>query len=143
MKNSLPNSKEIPAGQFPRRVARNSKIRAMVPRQIKSLRRWLLSEKITYDQARRRLLNRFGISLSVVTICRFWYTFCQPAKSPRRETPSNVFLDVVLQSTKPIRVRILETRARLRFKIGTQRQRGLNKKPTFTINPTGAVTSKT
>jgi hypothetical protein len=45
------------------------------------------------------------------------------------------FLNVAVQSTKPVRVRVLETKSRLRFKVGTQRQLALAKKPSFTIKP--------
>ena len=123
-------------------MARTSKIRALTDRQIKQLRRWLLLDKLTYAQARVQLLERFGVSLSIGTMCRFWKQYCLPIAPPARERHPAVFLDVVLQSSKPIRVRVMETKARLRFKVGTQRQLALVKKPTFTIHPTGADTPK-
>ena len=126
----------------PRNIARTSKIRALTDRQIKQLRRWLLLDKLTYAQARVQLLERFGVSLSIGTMCRFWKQYCLPIAPPAHERHPAVFLDVVLQSSKPIRVRVLETKSRLRFKVGTQRQRALIKEPSFTINPTGADTPK-
>ena len=123
-------------------MARTSKIRALTDRQIKQLRRWLLLDKLTYAQARVHLRERFGLDFSSGTLCHFWQQYCVPIAPPARERHPAVFLDVVLQSSKPIRVRVMETKSRLRFKVGTQRQRALIKEPTFTIHPTGADTPK-
>ena len=110
----------------PRIEARKkSKLRALTLTQVKSLRRWLIRDKRTYDQARAKLREQFGISLSTGTICRFWYTYCQPAAPPTHDRRPRVFLDVFLQSSRPIRVRILENNSRLSFKVGRMRTRGL------------------
>jgi hypothetical protein len=126
----------------PRISARNSKLRALTPCQIKSLRQWLILDRLTYDQTRAKLRERFGVSLSTGTLSRFWNTYCQNIVPPRPSRRLPVLLDVTLQSTKPIRVIVRETKARLRFKVGTQRQLGLSKRPTFTVNPTGGDKSK-
>lgn len=122
----------------PRNIARSSKIHAMTRQQIRELRRWLLVEKLTYAQARVRLRERFGLDLGSTTLCNFWYQRCLRIAPPPRERKPAVFLDVVIQSIKPVRVRVLETRSRLRFKVGTQRQLALFKKQILTINPPGA-----
>jgi hypothetical protein len=117
--------------------ARNSKLRALTPPQIKSLRRWLITDGLTYDQARTKLRERFGVSLSPGTICRFWYTRCLSTMPPTHDRKPPVLLDVVLQSSQPIRVTVKETRVRLRFKVGTMRQIRLSKRPTFTVSSAG------
>jgi hypothetical protein len=127
----------------PRIEARKpSKLRALTPTQVKSLRRWLIRDRLTYDQARAKLRERFGVSLSIGTICRFWYLYCQDVKPPMHEWKPRCFLDVILQSARPIRVRILENNSRLSFKVGRMRTRGLNKKPSFIIGPIAGQKSK-
>ena len=126
----------------PRIEARESKLRALTLTQIKSLRRWLTRGRLTYGQARTKLRKRFGVSLSTGTMCRFWYTYCQPAAPPMHDRQPRVFLDAILQSARPIRVRILENNSRLSFKVGRVRTRGLNKKPSFIIGPAAGHKSK-
>jgi hypothetical protein len=127
----------------PRIEARKkSKLRALTPTQVKWLRRWLIRDKLTYDQARAKLREQFGISLSTGTMSRFWCTYCQPAAPPTHDRQPRVFLDVILQSTRPIRVRILENNSRLSFKVGRMRTRGLNKKRSLIIGPTAGHKSK-
>ena len=116
----------------PRTEARkNSKLRALTPRQRQTLKLWLIRDKLTYDQARAKMVERFSVSLSSGTLNHFWNDYCRPAAPPPHNRHRPVLLDVIIQSTRPIRVRVLETKARLRFKVGTQRQRGLDKKTDF------------
>ena len=78
---------------------------------VRALKRWLLRDKITYEQARARLLKQFGISVSMSRICAFWQRNCQRVtKLPASQNP--VLLDVVLQASKPVRVQILQSRVR-------------------------------
>jgi hypothetical protein len=102
----------------------------------------LIRDKLTYDQARAKLREQFGVTLSTGTLCRFWYTYCQAAAPPTHDRQPRVFLDVILQSIRPIRVRVLENKSRLSFKVGRMRTRGLNKKPDFIIVPTAGHKSK-
>jgi len=127
--------------ESPRTAARQSKLRALKPQQRRALKNWLLRDKLTYEQARVRLFEQFGVTISTRTISKFWSTLFRH-RAPARDRRSPLLLDVILRSIKPIRVTVLETRARLRFKIGTQRQRSLLQRPTFTINPDRVIKSK-
>jgi hypothetical protein len=130
--------RKTPKGKIPmaspRIVARTSKVRALTSKQTKTLRHWLLVEKLTYAQAQARLFHQFGISLSSGTLSRFWNTQCQAAAPERQQHGPRVLLDVIIRSSRAVRVTVLESNARLRFKVGTQRRRGAEHK-TFTINP--------
>jgi hypothetical protein len=126
----------------PRIDARKSKLRALTPTQVKSLRRWLIRDRLTYDQARAKLLEQFGVSFSTGTVFRFWYSYCQDVKPSPPDRRPRVFLDVILHSTRPVHLVIKENNSRLRFKVGRMRTRGLNKMPTFTIGPTARTNPK-
>ena len=115
----------------PRLVARNSKLRALTPHQRRSLRQWLLRERLTYAEARARLRKKFGVVLSQGTLSRFWNLYCGPRRPSNRNLRPAVLLDVILRSTQPIRVTVLQNNARLFFKVGRQRKRGLDKKADF------------
>lgn len=132
----------ISKNSSPRIIARKSKLRALTPTQVNALRRWLIVDQLTYDQTRVRLRERFSISLSTGTLSRFWNTYCLPAAPPPHDRRPHVFLDVVLHSTRPVRLLINENNSRLRFKVGRMRQRGLNKKTTFTIDSAGVHKGK-
>ncbi len=101
-----------------------------------ALKRWLVVEKLSYAKVRALFLSRFGETISDGTLSRFWHQQCRPTPPPKTDQPS-VLLDVILQSCRPIRVRVLQNSARLLFKVGRQRQLGLNKKSVFTIGPSG------
>ena len=118
-----------------RTEARSSKLRSLKPSQIAALKTWLIVEKLTYAQAGARLRERFGVSLALGTLSRFWYTYCQTTRPPRPDRKTPIQLDVLIQSAGPFRVIVRETKVRLRFKAGTMIKRGLNKKHTFFIGP--------
>ena len=103
-----------------RKPSQHNKLRALTPHQRRTLRRWLVVENLPYPKARARLLDKFGIQMSAGTLWRFWDQYC--AKREPAAPRSGPLLDITIQSVRPVRVRILECRARVRFKVGTQKQ---------------------
>jgi len=85
----------------PRTEARHGKINALTPKQRQSLVRWLTTDKVAYAVAQARMLKEFKISISTNTLCRFWQRHCAP---PLLLPAQDVLLDVVIQSTAPVRL---------------------------------------
>ena len=98
--NNLPASKS-PRRQF-RTEALASKFRALSDEQRASLVSWLGTEKVTLAVASERLLTQFHVSLSISAVSRFWQRHCRP--QPTAPASSDVLLDVVIQSARPVRV---------------------------------------
>ncbi|MEI8288672.1 MAG: hypothetical protein WCH99_04320 [Verrucomicrobiota bacterium] len=86
----------------PRTDARKSKLRALTEVQKQSLLRWLNKDKVTYHEARKRLLKEFGVSLSINSIFVFWHQHNAPI-SPASPSP-DVLVEFVIHSAQPVRV---------------------------------------
>jgi len=85
-----------------------------------ALRRWLFQEKVSYATAQARLQQRFGLKSNSGSLCAWWQResarrLAARCPSARQIPPNPVLLDVVLQSTRPVRLRILQNHTRLRF----------------------------
>ena len=61
-----------------RTAARKSKLAALTAGQSQALLRWLNQDKVTYAVAREKLLNKFGVSLSIWAISTFWHRHNAP-----------------------------------------------------------------
>jgi hypothetical protein len=127
-------SRIVPTGRY-RTVAIASKVKSFSRCQRAALKRWLFRDQLSYARVQELFRGHFGASISVGTLSRFWHQHCIPTPPPKTSQPS-VLLDVILQSRRPIRVRILKNDARLSFKAGRQRQRGLDKKAECVVGAT-------
>ena len=57
----------------------NSPFDRLSERQEASVVNWFLCDpKLTYDSARRRLKARFGIKVSIQSVCSFWHRAVSP-----------------------------------------------------------------
>jgi hypothetical protein len=87
----------------PRIAARKSKIRDLTPDQRSELERLLYNDGAKYAAVRARMLAKFGVSLGISTICRFWSQNNAP-RPPKTAVPApDSQLDVVIR-TAPVRV---------------------------------------
>lgn len=82
-----------------RTEARKSKIGALPPEQRRALVKWLVEDKVTYAEASARLRQQFQASISIDSIFHFWHRHCAPPL-----VHSDILLDVVIESTAPVRL---------------------------------------
>jgi len=100
----------------PCRNVRKSKLPSLPPPQLAALNKWLFKDGITYDQIKIRLWEKYGVKISRPSIGTFWKRHCRPAtRAHIEENP--VLLDVILRTTRPIRLTILRNQLNLITKI--------------------------
>jgi hypothetical protein len=98
------------------RNVRKSKLKSLPPHQLAALNKWLFKDELTYDQTKSRLWEEFGVKISGPSICTFWQRHRQLAiRAHTEENP--VLLDVILRTTRPIRLTILRNQLNLITKI--------------------------
>lgn len=91
-----------------RRRWMQSKLDQLPPRQKSVLKSWLIKEGVTYREVQKRLLESFGVPISPAALCRFWQREClSPAAAKKIEKSPDVLLDVILESRRPVRLKIL------------------------------------
>ena len=73
----------------------------MSDEQNKCLLRWLNEDKVTYKEARKRLVDKFGLSLCINTISRFYHRHNDPLPTSD-VVQSPILLDVVFRSARPV-----------------------------------------
>lgn len=99
----------------PRNV-RKSKLKSLPPHQLAALNKWLFKDELTYDQIKIRLWEKYGVKISRPSIGTFWKRHCRPATRAHTEIDP-VLLDVILRTTRPIRLTILSNQLNLITKI--------------------------
>ena len=116
--NTVGKSRVMYCNSGIRRRGLLSKLEQLPPNQKSSLKNWLIKEGLTYHQANSRLLELFGVTSNISAICHFWQRECQPkAKAEQIKKLPNVLLDVILESSRPIRLKILRKQFQLHTKI--------------------------
>jgi hypothetical protein len=98
-----------------RMVANRSKLRELTPAQSAALKRWLLKDGISYQAARARMVKKFGIALSPATLSRLWSRLVRPGKPASVSSRQPIF-ELEIESAAPVRVRVLASQARLKFR---------------------------
>jgi hypothetical protein len=100
----------------PRNI-RKSKLDRLPPRQLAALKRWLFKDGLTYSRIVARLFDEFGVKTNVGSICRFWQKHSAAPTAAQMVAQAaednKILLDVVLQSSRPIRLRIIRNQLAL------------------------------
>jgi hypothetical protein len=96
-----------------RRNIKANRLENLPGHQLAKLNKWLFSDNLSYAKIQELLWQEFQVKTTSTALCLFWQKKTRPAVRPAGVEKSNVLLDVIVQSTRPIRLTILRNQIAL------------------------------
>ncbi len=110
----------LPAWQRSAAIAPRKAIKSKLspPRVRAALEGWLFSDELSYKNVQTKLLEKFGISVGLNTLCKFWQRRVQPnpgastpaIAKPDSSKPGTITITLGIGAQGPVQVRVLGVR---------------------------------
>ncbi len=98
----MPLSKKTSQAGFLKRTGQKSKLMLLPDRQRKQLITWLCEDDLTYKETLKRLKQKFGVTASLASLCKFWQRVCAPAIAAKNSADAVLEIDFRLRQGEAV-----------------------------------------